>query len=51
MEKVAFVPGQAFYAKGGGSNTLRLNFSNSDLDRISEWITRLAKGIQVHGIR
>lgn len=42
-EKVAFVPGQAFYADGGGSNTMRLNFSNSDNDRIVEGITRLGK--------
>jgi 2-aminoadipate transaminase len=44
-EKVAFVPGQAFFADGGGSNTMRLNFSNSDNDRILEGITRLAKVI------
>ncbi|MDD1749575.1 MAG: PLP-dependent aminotransferase family protein [Methanothrix sp.] len=45
-EKVAFVPGQAFYADGGGSNTMRLNFSNSDNDRIVEGITRLGKVIK-----
>ena len=45
-EKVAFVPGQAFYADGGGSNTMRLNFSNSDNERIFEGITRLAKVIK-----
>ncbi|MFA6372001.1 MAG: PLP-dependent aminotransferase family protein, partial [Methanothrix sp.] len=45
-EKVAFVPGQAFFADGGGSNTMRLNFSNSDNDRILEGITRLAKVIK-----
>ncbi|MGB5099087.1 MAG: PLP-dependent aminotransferase family protein [Methanothrix sp.] len=44
-EKVAFVPGQAFFADGDGSNTMRLNFSNSDNDRILEGITRLAKVI------
>jgi 2-aminoadipate transaminase len=43
---VAFVPGQAFYADGGGSNTMRLNFSNSDNERIFEGITRLAKVIR-----
>jgi len=46
-EKVAFVPGQAFFADGGGSNTMRLNFSNSDNDRILEGITRLAKVINL----
>jgi len=45
-EKVAFVPGQAFYADGGGSNTMRLNFSNSDNERIFEGITRLGKVIK-----
>jgi 2-aminoadipate transaminase len=45
-EKVAFVPGQAFYADGGGSNTMRLNFSNSNNDRIFEGVTRLAKAIK-----
>jgi 2-aminoadipate transaminase len=45
-EKVAFVPGLAFYADGGGSNTMRLNFSNSDNERIFEGITRLAKVIR-----
>jgi 2-aminoadipate transaminase len=45
-EKVAFVPGQAFYADGGGSNTMRLNYSNSDKERIFEGITRLGKVIK-----
>ena len=42
-ENVAFVPGKAFYVDGGGSNTLRLNFSNSDEEKIEEGIKRLAK--------
>ncbi|MDQ1283194.1 MAG: 2-aminoadipate transaminase, partial [Euryarchaeota archaeon] len=45
-EKVAFVPGQAFYADGGGQNTMRLNYSNCDNERIVEGITRLAKVIK-----
>jgi len=45
-EKVAFVPGQAFYAHGGGDNTMRLNFSNSDKERIGIGIERLAKAIR-----
>ena len=45
-DKVAFVPGQAFYADGGGRNTMRLNYSNSDKERIFEGITRLAKAIK-----
>jgi 2-aminoadipate transaminase len=40
-EKVAFVPGQAFFTDGGGENTMRLNFSNSDEERIEEGIKRL----------
>lgn len=42
-EKVAFVPGNPFYVDGGGNNTLRLNFSNSDEEQIEEGIKRLAK--------
>ena len=42
-EKVAFVPGQAFFAGGGGENTMRLNFSNSDEARIDEGMRRLAR--------
>ena len=42
-ENVAFVPGNAFYVDGGGNNTLRLNFSNSDEEKIEEGIKRLAK--------
>ena len=42
-QKVAFVPGQAFFAGGGGENTLRLNFSNSDEASIEEGMTRLGR--------
>lgn len=45
-EKVAFVPGQAFYADGGGRNTIRLNYSNCDTERIVEGITRLARAMR-----
>jgi 2-aminoadipate transaminase len=45
-ENVAFVPGNAFYVDGGGNNTLRLNFSNSDEEKIEEGIKRLAKIIR-----
>lgn len=40
-QKVAFIPGQAFYAHGGGENTFRLNFSNASEDQIEEGIKRL----------
>jgi 2-aminoadipate transaminase len=46
-EKVAFVPGQAFFTDGAGNNTLRLNFSNSNEMKIMEGIKRLAKAIQL----
>lgn len=39
---VAFVPGQAFFADGGGANTLRLSFSVLDEPQIDEGIQRLA---------
>lgn len=45
-ENVAFVPGQAFYADGSGENTLRLNFSNSNEEKIEEGIKRLGKAIK-----
>ncbi len=45
-ENVVFVPGNAFYVDGGGNNTLRLNFSNSDEEKIEEGIKRLARVIK-----
>jgi 2-aminoadipate transaminase len=39
--KVAFVPGESFHPNGGGDNTMRLNFSYSNLETIREGITRL----------
>lgn len=45
-EKVAFVPGRPFYVDGTGDNTFRLNFSNSDEERIEEGISRLGKAIE-----
>jgi 2-aminoadipate transaminase len=39
--KVAFVPGAAFHANGGGANTMRINFSYSTPDTIREGITRM----------
>ncbi len=41
-ENVAFVPGSPFYVGGGGENTLRLNFSNSNEEKMEEGINRLA---------
>ncbi len=46
MQKVAFVPGASFYPCGGGTNTMRLNFSNATPEKINEGISRLARVIQ-----
>ena len=44
MEKnVAVLPGSPFYVDGGGENTARINFSNSDEDNIITGISVLAK--------
>ena len=43
QEKLAFVPGQAFYADGSGANTLRLSFSNSNETAIAEGMARLGR--------
>jgi 2-aminoadipate transaminase len=40
--KVAFVPGAAFHPRGGGENTMRINFSYSSPDTIREGVARLA---------
>jgi 2-aminoadipate transaminase len=45
-ERVAFVPGAAFYPCGGGERTMRLNFSYAAPDVIEEGITRLCKVIE-----
>jgi 2-aminoadipate transaminase len=39
--KVAFVPGASFHPNGGGINTMRINFSYSNPDKIREGVTRL----------
>jgi DNA-binding transcriptional MocR family regulator len=41
-ERVAFVPGNAFFADESGANTLRLSFSRADQATIDEGIKRLA---------
>jgi len=40
-KKVAFVPGAPFHPRGGGENTMRINFSYSSPDTIREGVTRL----------
>ncbi|WP_058953419.1 PLP-dependent aminotransferase family protein [Clostridium tyrobutyricum] len=45
-ENVAFVPGDPFYVNVKGSNTLRLNYTNSDEKSIEEGIKRLSRAIR-----
>jgi 2-aminoadipate transaminase len=45
-EKIAFVPGQAFYVRGARHRqkaAMRLNFSNCNVERIEDGIKRLAR--------
>jgi 2-aminoadipate transaminase len=44
-QKVAFVPGMSFYARGGGESSMRLNFSNANPEKILVGIERLGKVI------
>jgi 2-aminoadipate transaminase len=44
-QKVAFVPGTAFYADGSGHDSLRLTFATCPTDMIDEGIKRLGKAI------
>lgn len=46
QEKVAFVPGDAFYTENSEKNTMRLNFSNCSEDEIIEGIKRLGRAIK-----
>jgi 2-aminoadipate transaminase len=45
-ENVAVLPGIPFYVDGGGTNTLRLNFSNSTDEKIFSGMERLEKVIR-----
>lgn len=42
-QKVAYVPGYSFHPNGGGTNTIRFNFSYCRPDIINEGIARLGK--------
>ncbi|MFA6333099.1 MAG: PLP-dependent aminotransferase family protein [Methanoregula sp.] len=43
--KVAVLPGLPFYVDGGGTDTIRLNFSSASEDQITEGMHRLAQVI------
>jgi DNA-binding transcriptional MocR family regulator len=45
-QKVAFVPGQAFFADGSEANTLRLSFSLADEAEIEDGMARLGAAIR-----
>ena len=45
QEKVAFVPGTAFYADGRGRDAMRLTFATCPTEMIDEGINRLGKAI------
>jgi DNA-binding transcriptional MocR family regulator len=45
-ERVAFVPGAAFFPRGGGERTCRLNFSYATPEVIDEGIRRLGSVIE-----
>lgn len=47
-EKVAYVPGESFHPTGGGKNTMRLNFSMANPERIAAGIERLARVLQTY---
>lgn len=45
-ERVAFVPGTAFFARGGGERSCRLNFSYCSPERIEEGVRRLGDAVK-----
>lgn len=45
-KKVAYVPGAPFFPKGGGENTLRLNFSNATPQQLEQGMVRLTEVLQ-----
>ena len=45
-DKVAFIPGEPFFPEGGGTNTLRLSFSNVKDENIGIGLSRLSRRIR-----
>lgn len=46
QQRVAFVPGASFHPGGGGHNTMRLNFSFSNPEKIIDGIARLGRAVK-----
>ena len=46
QEKVAFVPGRAFYPDEGGKNAMRLTFATATPEKIEEGIKRLGRALE-----
>jgi 2-aminoadipate transaminase len=44
-EKMAFVPGETFYADGSGHHTLRLSYSSASKEQIDQGIARLSRAM------
>ncbi len=49
--RIAFVPGASFHPCGGGTNTIRLSFSNATPERIEEGIKRLGRLLHTRMLR
>ena len=49
-EKLAFVPGRAFFADGSGGNTLRLSFSCANEAEIEDGMQRLGRAIRAQAV-
>lgn len=47
-ENVAYVPGEAFFANGGGQNTLRLSYSIATPEQIEQGMARLGEVFRKH---
>ncbi len=43
---VAYIPGHSFFANGGPTNTLRLNYSNASPEKITDGIKLLGKALK-----
>jgi 2-aminoadipate transaminase len=49
--KVAFVPGASFHPNGGGTNTMRINFSYSNPENIREGVARLGTVLKEFSVK